>query len=80
MKIHEMSLEQLFKGLIDPGVLDSLEAESQTVIEEIPTNVIPMPFKTYIQMSEMHAIDVHLNNLIETFGIEAVRQGLEHRK
>jgi hypothetical protein len=39
-------------------------------------NILNMPFKTYIMMSEKHAIKTHIKNLIVTYGLDAIMDGM----
>ena len=41
-----------------------------------PENVFNLPLKYYINMSEKHAINTHLTNLIETYDLDTVINGL----
>lgn len=44
-------------------------------IQEFPGNqgnLLNMPFKTYIMMSEKKAIQTHIQNLINTYGLDIV--------
>lgn len=62
-----MKLDQLYKDLGFP-----LEIHDQNEFKPIAGNVINMPLKTYICMSEQHAIKTHVRNLILTYGKDSV--------
>lgn len=53
-----------------------LPVESKAAVETKPDNVLIMPLKNYINMSERKAIQVQLLNLIETYGVELVIEGM----
>jgi hypothetical protein len=75
MKVQDMSMEALLAELA-ANFSGELEVVDPREFDK-PSNVINMPLKTYITMSERHAIKVHLRNLVATFGINAVRTGIE---
>jgi hypothetical protein len=43
---------------------------------DIPNNIKTLPIKTFVTMSEKHAINIHIKNLINTYGLESVMENM----